>query len=235
MSEFRIGTAISEPAAGTLKVGSTNVQEIYLGANKIWPTSEPLPPGQVQIGNLIWTDVNTSTLDTSGGGAITIVTNNSEAIAAYNTSTPAAAYWEFDPVNSVRGLYYNKHAVALITPPTGFRLPTQNDYNNLRDEVVFPFSNIYTSIGGGATNFWNSTIQSDSRFGTSGFNAIAAGWMFLGTTRANWMSGSSTWWDSTRLPQERTPLYREQATFISGNSTDSTPKKYTTIRFCKDA
>ena len=39
MGEFRIGTAISEPAAGNLKVGITNIQEIYLGTNKIWPSS----------------------------------------------------------------------------------------------------------------------------------------------------------------------------------------------------
>ena len=39
MGELRIGTANSEPAAGTLKVGSNDVQEIYLGANKIWPSS----------------------------------------------------------------------------------------------------------------------------------------------------------------------------------------------------
>lgn len=41
MSELRIGTATSEPANGTLKVGSSNVQEIYLGSSKIWPTVSP--------------------------------------------------------------------------------------------------------------------------------------------------------------------------------------------------
>ncbi len=41
MSELRIGNAISEPANGTLKVGSSNVQEIYLGSTKIWPTVSP--------------------------------------------------------------------------------------------------------------------------------------------------------------------------------------------------
>jgi len=234
MSELRIGTATSEPAAGALKVGSTDVQEIYLGSSKIWPTAAPLPPGQVQIGNLIWTDVNTSTLDRSGG-QIAIVSNFTEAKAAYNSGTPAAAYWQFDPANSVRGLYYNKHVAAVITPPTGFRLPTQLDYKNLNGEVVYPGSNIYTSVGGGTTNFWNSTIQNDFRFGTSGFNAIKAGWMYFGTTRVNWISGQSTYWDSTRAFQERTTLFLEQITFIGGNYVQSNTKKYTTIRFCKDA
>lgn len=41
MSELRIGTANSEPATGTLKVGSGDVQEIYLGSTKIWPTVSP--------------------------------------------------------------------------------------------------------------------------------------------------------------------------------------------------
>jgi len=41
MSELRIGTATSEPAAGTLKVGSGDVQEIYLGSHLIWPSVSP--------------------------------------------------------------------------------------------------------------------------------------------------------------------------------------------------
>lgn len=41
MGEIRIGTANSEPAAGTLKVGSGDVQEIYLGNQLIWPTTSP--------------------------------------------------------------------------------------------------------------------------------------------------------------------------------------------------
>jgi len=41
MSELRIGTANSEPAIGTLKVGSADIQEIYLGSSKIWPTVSP--------------------------------------------------------------------------------------------------------------------------------------------------------------------------------------------------
>jgi len=41
MSELRIGTATSEPADGKLKVGSSNVQEIYIGSDKIWPTVSP--------------------------------------------------------------------------------------------------------------------------------------------------------------------------------------------------
>ena len=234
MSELRIGTANSEPAAGALKVGSNDIQEIYLGSTKVWPTVPPLPPGQVQIGNLIWTDANTSTLDRSGSGTITIVTNFTEANAAYNGGVPAAAYWQFDPANSIRGLFYNKHAAAVITPPPGFRLPTEADYENLEGEVVFPGSNIYTSIGGGATNFWNSTIQNDFRFGTSGFNAIKAGWMFLQSNRAVWFGPDSSFWDSTRMSQEKTIAFREGMNDIVA-VLQSYTKKYTTIRFCKDA
>jgi uncharacterized protein (TIGR02145 family) len=233
MSELRIGTATSEPAAGTLKVGSSDVQEIYLGSTKVWPTAAPLPPGEVQIGNLIWTDVNTSTLDMSGG-QIAIVSNFTEAKAAYNSGAPAAAYWRFDPANSVRGLYYNKHAAGLITRPSGFRLPTEADYDNLLSETQYSGSNIYTSVGGGTTNFWNSTIQNDFRFGTSGFNAIKAGWMYLTTRSSAWIGFDSTWWDSTRLSQERTLAFREQPTHISPVLQSNT-KKYITIRFCKDA
>lgn len=41
MSGIRIGTASLEPPIGNIKVGSDNVQEIYIGSDKIWPTVSP--------------------------------------------------------------------------------------------------------------------------------------------------------------------------------------------------
>jgi len=95
MGDFRIGTAASEPAAGTLKVGSSDIQEIYLGTNKIWPTSPPPAPGEVQIGSLIWTDAN-STIVASSAGTIPILTTEQQAKDAYDNSTAGAFYYNFN-------------------------------------------------------------------------------------------------------------------------------------------
>ena len=37
MADLRIGTATSAPAAGTLKLGSTNISKIYSGSTLVWP------------------------------------------------------------------------------------------------------------------------------------------------------------------------------------------------------
>ena len=45
MGDLRIGTATSAPAAGTLKIGSTDISKIYSGSTLVWPTSpDPYVP-----------------------------------------------------------------------------------------------------------------------------------------------------------------------------------------------
>lgn len=45
MGEFRIGTSISEPAQGSLKLGENNINKIYKGDTLIWPSfSEEYDP-----------------------------------------------------------------------------------------------------------------------------------------------------------------------------------------------
>ena len=43
MADLRIGTATSAPAAGTLKLGSTNISKIYSGSTLVWPITSPDP------------------------------------------------------------------------------------------------------------------------------------------------------------------------------------------------
>lgn len=237
MSEFRIGTATSEPAAGTLKVGSGDVQEIYLGSTKIWPAEAPLPPGEVQLGSLIWTDAN-STIVASSGGTIPILTTGQQAADSYANSTPGAVYWNFDPAETERGLFYNKVAAANITPPAGFRFPTTNDWSNLITELsaILGTTNNVTAGGGGSNAFWNQTIKGDAVYGTSGFNSIKAGSLYLSGTNLIFSGVDETWWtaEGTTTPLASGTAFTEQPSIIqSGGAVSAVP--FWSIRFCKDA
>ena len=243
MGEIRIGTTGSEPAAGTLKVGNGNVQEIYLGTNKIWPTSPPPAPGEVQIGSLIWTDAN-STIVASSGGTIPILTTEQQVMDAYDNSTAGALYYDFNSANAARGLFYNQFAANIITPPTGFRLPTNNDWNDLESELeaISGTDQDVTAGGGGTNALWNSNIKANTDYGLSGFDAIKAGYYnynpIPNPSEFNFSSEFSSWWNSegtTGVAGARTmrPIAVNSST-IMGITTTSGGKPYFTIRFCKD-
>jgi uncharacterized protein (TIGR02145 family) len=182
MGDFRIGTATSEPAAGTLKVGSADVQEIYLGSTKVWPTVAPLPPGQVEICNLIWTDTNSSETELIAGGNLPILTNQTDWYNAWQAQTPAACYWNFDSNNASYGLLYNLWAKDAIKTPTGFRLPLMADFNVLKNAPC------YTDTGGGYNRYgkdpgnWDpSSLTNTSELGNSGLNIQGYGYASLNT------------------------------------------------------
>jgi uncharacterized protein (TIGR02145 family) len=241
MSELRIGTATSEPATGTLKVGSTDVQEIYLGSTKIWPVEAP-PPEEIQLGNLIWKTANYNELD---GGNISFANNVGEAWNYYNSQTPAANYFGFAPSGgggSDRGYLYNIYVARTITPPSGFRLPTENDlnalYTYLRSQTSEPLPRI-TNIGGGNPNFWSSGVLANSEFGKSGFNAIDTGYMALNSSNG-WISNNfkELFWDQTSSSNNPTStrLFSivDRGSYIDRNS-QGTSRALASIRFCKDA
>ena len=241
MGEIRIGTTGSEPAAGTLKVGNGNVQEIYLGTNKIWPTSPPPAPGEVQIGSLIWTDAN-STIVASSAGTIPILTTEQQAKDAYDDSTAGALYYNFDSANAARGLFYNQLAANAITPPAGFRFPSDADWDDLRTELVTisgSFNDV-TAGGGGANSFWGSNIKANSDYGLSGFDAIKAGYYNYNSVSNTFTFESEieAWWNSegtTGTPGGR--IMRQQfanSSTISGITSITSGQTYLSIRFCKD-
>lgn len=104
MSELRIGNAISEPANGTLKVGSSNVQEIYLGSTNIWPTVSPgLDDPYVPIADntdprFIGTELVTSS--SNSNAYVRIYDESANIISTLGTiNTPSAS-------PSIAGAYY---------------------------------------------------------------------------------------------------------------------------------
>lgn len=240
MGEFRIGTADSEPAAGTLKVGSGDVQEIYLGSTKIWPNDAPPPvPSEVQLGNLIWQTANYNELE---GGNISFANNIGEAWNYYQSSTPAAIYLGFGVDQSDRGYLYNAYAARTITPPSGFRLPTANDLTNLYDYLRSQSSEGFpriTNIAGGDPNFWGTSIQANPEFGNSGFNAICAGYLALNSS-TGWTSSSlrELFWDQTSANNNplstRIFTITNRGTYVDKN-TLLTSRAFVSVRFCKDA
>jgi uncharacterized protein (TIGR02145 family) len=222
MSELRIGTANSEPAAGTLKVGSTDVQEIYLGSTKIWPAEAP---------------PNTTTLE--GSEEIQFASDASQANSLFSQSKPTWVWFNFDSINSSRGRFYNKYAARIITPPTGFRLPTANDFDALFNYLISSEGfNRFTNIGGGNPNFWKANTVNNSVFGTSGFNAICAGLLVV-NSNGSWGINPTyeNYWDQTAayVSNAFMDALSDQDGYILKSSLGQSYNQFGSIRFCKDA
>jgi len=183
MADLKFGNVT--PAVGNIKLGSSNVSEIYQGTTKLWPLGSAPQPGEVTVCDLIWTKTNSTITATTSGGTIPVVTNQNDWITKCQNNDPAACYWQFDSNNAFRGLYYNVFATEVIQPPTGFRVPTAQDWQELIGCAATgsPDSpNDVTSLGNNYYGFWSSNIASNSRFGTVDFNSISAGYTYQNST-----------------------------------------------------
>ncbi len=233
MADLRIGTATSAPAAGTLKLGATDISKIYSGSTLVWPTDIADVCG---LGT-DWTTINSTVTAVTSGLPIQIVYNATDWTTAYNNSTPAAAYYNYATSNtSGRGLYYNRHAVAVIQPPTGYRIPNTNDKDNLIssaciDTSVIPnnMNTLATAVGNWDTNvFTNTTYR-----GNSGLNIDAFGkFDNTGTYSGNGLIGAF-WFYATLNADYRGQEFKQtfSANYISG-LTSSLNNGYN-IRFAK--
>jgi hypothetical protein len=240
MSELRIGTANSEPAAGTLKVGSGDVQEIYLGSTKIWP-STPAPDPSADVCGIEFTTANTSITAVTSGPTIVIATDASDWVLKFNQGIPAAAYYNYDIANASRGLYYNKYAYVAIQPPTGFRKPNVVDITTLitspcSDTSVNPENrnSLATSVGTGG---WNESLFTNTTDrGISGLNI--AGYGYLSRFAAGTFIENQTWggfWYGGATPSGfvigKVLTQYPYMTYVSIYATS--PAGFN-IRFCKD-
>lgn len=183
MADLKFGNVT--PAVGNIKLGSNNVSEIYQGTTKLWPLGTPPQPGEVTVCDLIWTKTNSTITATTTSGNIPIVTNQNDWITKCQNNDPAACYWQFDSNNAFRGLYYNVFTTEVIQPPTGFRVPTAQDWQDLIDCAATgspDSTSDVTSLANNYYGFWSSNIASNSRFGTVDFNSIGAGYTYQGST-----------------------------------------------------
>ena len=178
MADLKFGNVT--PAVGNIKLGSDNVSEIYQGSTKLWPLGTPPQPGEVTVCDLVWTKTNSTITATTTGGNIPIVTDATGWGQAVQNQQPAACYYQHDPVTyGYLGLYYNKFCLSVIQPPTGFRLPSPADWNDLRTCLLPPppitDSTYSNQIANNYYNLWPSAVNSLSDINTVDFNSIAGG------------------------------------------------------------
>lgn len=215
------------PFAGLYRTGNT-VKINLLG-------SGPGPgTGEVEIGDRIWTDAN-STILASSGGAIPILTTGQEAAAAYTSGTAAAIYYQLNPSESGRGLFYNQFAAAAITPPAGFRLPNESDWNNLIAALEsYTSSGNLTAGGGGSNALWNQTIKANAAYGLSGFNCIKAGYSFIGGGTLVFGTDRENYWTTQGTTGTASAVgFRQTSSIIQRINTNG-GQPYWSIRFCKN-
>ena len=241
MADLRIGTATSAPAAGTLKLGSTNISKIYSGSTLVWPIEDD--PSSDVCG-IEFTTVNTSTTAVTSGSPIVIATSASDWALKINQGVAAAAYYNYDIANASRGLYYNTYAFAVIQPQTGFRKPTLIDITTLinspcSDTSLNPANRNSLATAAGTGNWDSSTFTNTTDRGNSGLNIAAYGLLatnpnFAGTFVKNELQGGF-WYDSNgNLEGFAIGDIISSVAYITGLSYGSTSTAGFNVRFCKD-
>lgn len=128
-------------------------------------------PGETTVCDYVWTDENSTEVSTSGTD-IPIATDATEFYAQHNAGLPVAAYWNFDSNNSERGLLYNQFAARVIQAPTGFRLPTQPEWNLIANTPCNPSTpnqNRYGANPGTWVGLTDTTELGDADFNINGY------------------------------------------------------------------
>lgn len=235
MADFKLN-GITPNGVGKIKLGSVDVQEIYMGSTLVWPIS-PLPSGQVQICDLIWTDVNSVSTLLTNGANMEIVTNFNDFELNTNQGIPCAFYYNFDIANSAYGLYYNQPAMQQIELPVGFRVPILEDWTNTRNCVALNAGTNLNALGISSSE-WDWNIVDTTSLGSSGLNILPIG-------RASIYSPSSPFkdfGDSGYLWVKATPdsPFPDQLYGLIGSrqylgQVNTAPQQACPIRFVKDA
>ena len=237
MADFKLN-GITPDGVGKIKLGSVDVQEIYMGSTLVWPSSV-LPPGQVEICDLIWTDTNSSETELTAGGNIPILTNQADWYSAWQAQTPAVCYVDFDSNNSSYGLIYNYWARTAVKPPTGFRLPTSNDFSTLAKSPCFTGVSNFNRYGANPGNWDPSQLTDTTELGDSGFNSQGYGYGQLnfasGVVTFPWFQSREAYWNDRTSPLGPGNGYSIQGSTLGGNIFGDSTTWMFFIRFVKDA
>ena len=241
MADLRIGTATSAPAAGTLKLGSTDISKIYSGSTLVWPIEDD---PSADVCGIEFTTVNTSITAVTSGSTIVIATSASDWALKINQGIAAAAYYNYDIANASRGLYYNIYAFAVIQPPAGFRKPLQTDITTLLssscvDTSVSPsnVNSLGTSVGTGGWNeslFTNTTNRGNSGLDIGGYGHLATNPNLSGTFVKNGELGGFWFFSSGNSYAIVIGDNGTGAAYFSDPGLLSTSTAGFNIRFCKD-
>ncbi|MFO7863292.1 MAG: FISUMP domain-containing protein [Salinivirgaceae bacterium] len=118
-------------AYATSEVGTSYSAEISFTTTSAITDADGNEYTTVQIGEQLWTGENLRVTTYNDGNAIPNVTNED---TWSDLTTPAYAWWENDPSESDRGAYYNYYTVETDKLcPTGWRVPTEDDWDLLLD------------------------------------------------------------------------------------------------------
>ena len=232
MGQFKFNN-ITFDEIGKIKLGTENVQKIYNRYTQIFPPPEPVGENEVLIGDLVWTKTNVSETQPD----IPIATTSAEALSYLDNDQAACVYFNFDSSTESRGLLFNRQGADALTPPDGFRLPTLDDFDRLRDTLTSLNGNPdLTNATGGTPNFLPSDITSKPEFGRSGFDSQGRGW----ARKVNqFMIFDSLpeeyYWKSASNGNEGTPgfQYEQQDSTIS-YAIQTNDDKYAYVRFVRD-
>jgi hypothetical protein len=226
------------PYGGLYRTGS--IVKINLLGNPPSP-----PPETVDICNLIWTTTNSIETELIAGGNIPIITTPEEMYLKFLQNQPAAAYWQYNENESSRGLYYNLYARSVVKPPSGFRLPTYNDYRLIAgfipQSTCNPNQPNQNTHGAPLPNNFDPAKLTNTDFlGDSGFNAYGYGGalVFSSNTTA-WSSDgvAATFWTSqaANLVGSRIDFTCVSSPTLELNSWANSDFELASIRFVKDA
>jgi uncharacterized protein (TIGR02145 family) len=218
-----------------------------LEANKPdWGTCDDTTVGVVGTATIcdkIWTNTNSSETELVNGGNIVISTTSEQMNQKNITGQPAACYYNFDENESHRGLYYNLNARNLIKPPSGFRLPTPTDWNEMTGDSCNPHRPNANIFGAPLPNNYNPNNLTDTALlGTTGFNADGYGggfvhsdqhtiWTYDNEKAIFWTSGSASSGGQSRY-QIGTSTFNSPHLVVSTWS--SSTNEVANLRFVKD-
>jgi uncharacterized protein (TIGR02145 family) len=203
MSDLKINNIT--PLSGNIKVGNTNVSQIYCGSTLVWP----LAGDDVVIGTQTWTRYNLNVDTYADGYPIPQVTDPTEWV---NLTTGAWCYYNNNSANdAIYGKLYNWYAVAGIWneasktdlsqrkqfAPTGYHVPTDNEWITLTNYVnsIVPTGNIGGKMRSTST-LWLTNVGATN---SSGFTGLPGGLRDPddGAFRNDRIFGY--WWSSTAV------------------------------------
>jgi len=169
------------PLTGNIKVGTTNVSQIYCGSTLVWPLG-PQPEAcnlpDVIIGTQTWKGCNLDTSTYANGDTIPQATTDADWEDKFTNGIGAWCYYNNDPTNgSIYGKLYNGFAIADtihggLALPSGYHIPTKNEFTILSNFLG------NDSFAGGklkepSTTYWTSPNSILTPY--SGFAALPGG------------------------------------------------------------
>ena len=218
MSDLKINNIT--PLSGNIKVGNTNVSQIYCGSTLVWPLAPPITPcnlPNIAIGTQIWTRCNLNVSTYANGDPIPEVT---DPVVWASLTAGAWCHYDNNPANdAIYGKLYNWHAVNNISngglAPAGYHIPTDEEWTILTDYLGG------LGVAGGKmkstgtiqenTGLWESPNAEATN--NSEFTGIPGGQRNV-DAEFGYIGLFGFWWSSTQAPAET--AWRRSLNYSSG-------------------